>query len=118
MNGKPGYGVWIDRESGKVVREMDTVQCRHCQAHIFVKPGTVCQVYLLPDTRPGLVGAFVEEMGAWCTICNGPVCLPCHGRGECTPFMRSLERADTEVAQRDAKARLGWSGACNEGPMK
>lgn len=110
MNKQHGYGAWTDRASGNVTREMDTVQCRHCQRHIFVKPGTLSTVYMIPDTRPGMFGQFVEEPGAGCTICGGPVCLPCHDVGTCRPFMEDIARSETETARRDVRARLGYGG--------
>ncbi len=116
MSRQHGYGAWTDRVTGNVTQEFDTRQCRHCQRHIFVKPGTLSTVYLIPDMRPGMFGKFIEEPGAGCTICGGPVCLPCHDIGTCSPFMEQIARSETEMARRDIRARLGLSGACNEGP--
>src|SRR4051812_35343392 len=101
-----GYGAWTDRQSGSVTKEMDTIQCCHCQKHVFVKPGTVSTVYLIPQLRP--FGTYKEEPGAWCSLCNKPVCLPCHAIGTCTPVMKQIEAAETATAERDIRARLGW----------
>ena len=100
-----GYGAWADRTSGKVVQEMDSVQCCHCQRHIFVKPGTSCTVYLIPDRTN--IGQYTEEPGAWCRNCMKPVCLPCHDLGVCDPYLKKLERSERGTELRDALARLG-----------
>jgi hypothetical protein len=97
MRNPHGYGVWTDRASGKTELERDTVQCRHCQTHIAVKPGSVCTVYLLPD--PLQPGHFKEEAGAWCARCGGPICLRCHAQGVCIPFMRKIEAAEAQQRQ-------------------
>lgn len=90
-----GYGVWTDLESGRQ-QELDSAQCCHCQRHIWVKPGTGCTVYLIPDvTRPS---GWREEPGAACRLCMKPVCLDCDAKGACTPFERTLERL--EAAER------------------
>lgn len=92
-----GYGVWADRDNGRVQRELDTVQCCHCQAHIWVKPGSATTVYLLPDlTQPS---GWREAPGAGCRLCMKPVCLSCEARGTCTPFERRIE-------QQEARERL------------
>jgi len=35
-----GYGVAIDRETGKTVDEHDSMQCCHCGHHFRVRPGS------------------------------------------------------------------------------
>ena len=87
-----GYGAWTDRESGKTRRETDTVKCRHCGGMILVKPGTVNTVYLIPH-KGHIVdeNSYLEEAGAFCRNCMGPICLTCHHDGRCTPFMRVIE---------------------------
>ena len=104
-----GYGVWVDSQTGKVTQEMDTVKCVHCQRNVFVKPGTVMTVYLIPDRLK--VGLFNEEPGAWCRNCDGPVCLTCHEHGNCdrgsAHFMRAIEKSEAQTAFRDALAREG-----------
>lgn len=107
MRPSGGYGVWVDRESGKTLLERDFVKCRHCQGQIAVKPGSVCTTYLLPDlTRPGQTR---EEPGAWCPQCGGPICLACHAKGVCTPFMKQIDEA--EARQRLVKGIVGVAGA-------
>ncbi len=106
MRHAAGYGVWTDRVTGSVLAEADTAQCSHCQAHIFLKPGTACTVYRILD-RATL--RWSDEAGAWCTVCNGPVCLACHADGRCRPFLEELAVAETDVAKRDIRARLGWT---------
>lgn len=100
-----GYGVWMVTETGTLKREMDTVQCCHCQKHIFVKPGSSLTVYLIPD--PLRLGEFTEQPGAWCRNCMAPVCLECHEHGICDPYLRKLERSEADTERRDALARLG-----------
>lgn len=100
-----GYGAWTVTETGAIQREMDTVQCCHCQQHIFVKPGTSSTVYLIPDRIR--IGEFNEEPGAWCRNCMAPVCLKCHEIGICDPYLRKIERSETETAMRDIRARFG-----------
>jgi hypothetical protein len=70
------------------VIEHDTLQCNHCNAHVQVKPGTVCTVYLVhhPDGRT------TEEPGAFCTACMNPICIRCHEvGGVCRPFEQRLD---------------------------
>ncbi len=102
-----GYAVWSNTVTGNTDQERDTVQCKHCQMHIFVKPGTVSTVYLIPD--PIHLGVYHEEPGAWCSVCHGPVCLRCHEIGTCNPAEKQLVIAELETAMRDIRARLGWS---------
>jgi len=71
-----GYLVIIDPEQPKV--ERDTVQCRHCQRIVEVKPGTMAQVYLIPDDLSPTY--YREEAGAFCGSCFGPICLSCERR--------------------------------------
>lgn len=98
-----GYGVWTDLSTGKA-QEADTVQCKHCQNHIFVKPNTMSTVYRIWNLH---TRQWTDEPGAWCRNCNGPVCLPCHEHGICNPTTRQLDIADLEVAMRDIRAKLG-----------
>ena len=105
MKRQEGYGRWTDRQTGKTQGEMDTVKCRHCQTTVFVKPGTVCTTYLIPDRRQP-PGHYLEEPGAWCPQCNGPICLVCHDQGICTPFMRLIELQESKQALVDQIARL------------
>ncbi len=72
--------------------ERDTVQCRHCQRIIEVKPGSWAQVYLIPDSRSP--SGYREEAGAYCRRCWGPLCLPCDDRGDCVPWEAQLDRLE------------------------
>lgn len=86
MEGRPsGYATIVDPASPLV--ERDTVQCCHCDRHIFVKPGTVGTVYLVFDR---LLWQWREEAGASCWHCMKPVCLRCHDHGRCTPLEQRL----------------------------
>lgn len=73
-------------EPDKQPQEWDTVNCRHCGRVIFIKPGSASTVYLIQhrDRR------WTEEPGAGCRLCHGPVCLPCHDIGTCTPLEKKL----------------------------
>lgn len=58
-------------EPGRPIQEGDTLQCVHCGAHWFTKPGSGMQ-------------------RGWCLNCSGPHC----GRPkcwECIPFMKRIE---------------------------
>jgi hypothetical protein len=80
-------------------QEYDTVQCRHCQRIVQVKPGTWGQTYLLPLDS----GGYREEAGAYCSSCSGPLCLPCERAGGCEQGSRHWER---QMERYEAKARL------------
>lgn len=77
MRRPEGYLIITDPD-GPVI-ERDTVQCRHCQAIVEVKPGTWGQVYLVFDRA----GQQHEVAGAFCGSCFGPLCLACESRGGC-----------------------------------
>jgi len=72
------------------LQEYDTTLCGHCGKVIFVKPGTVSTVYLIPQR----IGGFKEEPGAGCRVCMSSVCLPCHDRGTCTPLERKIAQME------------------------
>jgi hypothetical protein len=66
-----GYLVITDPDGPLV--EADTVQCRHCQRIVEVKPGTMAQVYVVFDVD----GRAHDVAGAFCGSCFGPICLGC-----------------------------------------
>lgn len=70
--------------------ERDTASCCHCNAIIFVKPGTGATVYVEPQRQ----GPDKEEPGASCYRCMKAVCLACHAKGRCLPFERKIERQE------------------------
>ena len=74
-----GYGVWV--EPGVSTREQDSFTCGHCNAIVFVSP-------LTPTRR-------VSDDG-FCRLCSSHVCPTCTDKGDCTPFMRLVERAELE----------------------
>jgi hypothetical protein len=78
--------VVVNAENGRTL-ERDTITCAHCNRIVMVKPGTGCTTYYIPQ----LIGPPKEEAGAWCAVCNKPVCLTCHADGRCLPLMRRLE---------------------------
>lgn len=87
--------------------ERDTVQCRHCQHIVECKPGSNGTVYLIPTDDLRL---YVEEAGAWCQGCFGPLCLRCvRADGSCAHGEAHWERRMT--AFEVAMARSGARGA-------
>lgn len=68
-----GYLIVDNRESGGKLEEYDTTWCRHCQ---------------------GIV-KLIKVAGMWhvqkCMKCNGPICLSCAEKQECTPFFARVE---------------------------
>lgn len=70
--------------------ERDTITCGHCQAVLFVKPGTASTVYLTYHVG----GSVTETMGFCCRVCMRPVCPACGDRGRCLPWERRLERSE------------------------
>jgi hypothetical protein len=91
---RPGGYVTITSPDDLV--EFDTTMCQHCQRHILVKPGHGNTVYLIPLPN----GQYVEEPGAWCGRCHGPICLPCHENGTCLPWEKYLEKIEAKAASR------------------
>lgn len=85
MRRQEGY-ILILGEDGTVT-ERDSVQCRHCQRIVEVKPGTLGQVYLVPEGDH-----YREEAGAYCGSCSGPLCLACEKRGGCERGSQHWER--------------------------
>lgn len=81
-----GYLLISDPDSPAII-ERDTVQCRHCQRIVELKPGTMGTVYLVPDGQ-----GYREEAGAYCSSCSGPLCLPCEHKGGCERGSRYWER--------------------------
>lgn len=84
---KPHGYITISDPDVAQVMEFDSASCCHCSAVIFVKPGTLSRVYLLPQ----LDGSMKEEPGAGCMKCGKPVCLRCHEIGTCAPIEKRLE---------------------------
>lgn len=74
MRNPGGYGVMVDKLTGKVLKEEDSFTCGHCGAVRFVKP----------KERP-------EDLGGYCTMCDDHICAECHHAGGCTPFEKKLE---------------------------
>lgn len=75
--------------------ERDTITCGHCQKLVFVKPGTVSTVYLIPQ----LLAPDTEEPGAGCSICRRAICLECYALGICHVWERKID-------EMEAKGRL------------
>jgi len=89
IRGVQGYGVIFDPDIPQPW-ERDTVNCRHCNRVIFVKPGSASTVYQIQ----GADGVWREEAGAWCGCCHGPVCLQCDADGRCLPFEAKLAKME------------------------
>jgi len=79
-----GYATIFDPD--RPLWERDTVNCVHCGRVIYLKPHTAQTVYLIQHRD----GRWTEEDGAGCHCCLGPVCLPCHAIGTCTPLEQQL----------------------------
>lgn len=88
-----GVGTWVDPQQAKPILERSTIACGHCGKIVFIKPGTATTVYLIP-TRSG---GWIEEPGAFCGICQTPVCLPCHDHGTCRPLDVWLQQVERRV---------------------
>lgn len=97
MRAPGGYVTVVEPDQPLV--EIDTVGCKHCGALIYVKPATACTTYLIPTPTPG---RYVEEPGAFCARCFGPICLPCLEAGTCTPFLKLLEASESRDRLRRA----------------
>jgi hypothetical protein len=80
-----GY-LWSDnRCSGGKFEEADILGCKHCQGLI--------------DKRKWRVE------GAFCHVCDSPLCSYCAGKPGCTPFEKTLERALSEAHRREQNAK-------------
>lgn len=96
-----GYVTITDPD--KPLFERDTITCGHCQKIVFVKPGTACTVYLIP-IRPKdehdleVIGRYLEEAGAFCAVCQRPICLPCHDVGTCRTWEQLIESMEKKPA--------------------
>lgn len=73
--------------------EGGTINCKHCNAIIRVKPGSACTVYQLPT---GIPYQYREVPGAWCRRC-GPICIGCYNRGGCRPFELWLDAKEQGI---------------------
>lgn len=91
MRRPQGYATFTSPDAPLV--ERDTALCCHCNAIIFVKPGSALTVYLIPQ----MSGPDTEAPGASCYQCMKPVCLKCHSRGRCLPFERKIERQEARA---------------------
>lgn len=94
MRSPHGYAVWTAPDARPV--ERDTATCGHCNAIIFVKPGTGSTTYLIYGLDP--LAPPREVPGAGCRLCMTPVCLACEAKGTCTPFEKRLEQAEARAA--------------------
>lgn len=81
-----GYSIWTDRENGRVIGEMPTVTCNHCNR--------VMRYGKSPDGRK----VSLDDLGGLCKMCMKPTCGPCTDKGRCVPFEAVLYK--TEQTQR------------------
>ena len=84
-----GYAIWTDPTGERPPIEIDTAQCCHCQAVIFVKPGSGGQTFLIC-----VDGRWQEIPGMGCRLCNRHVCWRCYADGRCVPFERRIEQME------------------------
>lgn len=77
--------------------ERDTVNCGHCGAIIFLKPGTASTTFLVVDPR---THQWVEVDGAGCFVCRRPVCLACYDLGICRPLEALLAQLEGRPERR------------------
>ena len=84
-----GYSLTTDPD--RPLAEADTLTCGHCQRVVFIKPGFGPTVYRIYNRT---TRQWTEEAGAWCGVCDSPVCLPCHGKGTCTPWEQQMEEQE------------------------
>lgn len=91
MRSAGGAGIWIDKDSGQVKAEYDSITCNHCQSVVFIKPGTGLTVYMILDR---MTGSWKEEMGAFCRVCMKSICIRCCERGICIPFEQKIEQSE------------------------
>lgn len=80
-----GLATSTDRETGRILKEVETFQCGHCQRikHVPAK----CSPY---------------DLGGHCRICDTLICPDCVRDGRCTPFEKKLdewERRDPGLEQ-------------------
>jgi hypothetical protein len=77
-----GYAFLTDRSSGNIIAEADTFRCNHCgyQTHVKAKQ------------RP-------EDIGGFCTVCSGLICVRCLGKG-CDTLEARIERAEAAYEAR------------------
>jgi hypothetical protein len=88
MRKPDGYGIIVDPDGP--TWERDAINCGHCNANVWVKPGSASTVYLILHRD----GRWTEEAGAFCRVCMTPVCLRCHGLGVCTPLEKWLDQQE------------------------
>lgn len=102
MRRPQGFAITADPGSDRPLREEDTITCGHCQALVFIKPGTGATVYRIFDEE---AWTWREEPGAFCRICMRAVCLQCHAYGGCLPWEKMLDRM--EAKDRFVRSVLG-----------
>lgn len=73
-----GYEIITDPALSKP-DESDTFTCCHCQ---------------WVQRKPPFMGPTNEAIGAWCTMCDAPMCKGCIGK-PCRPYEKQLERMES-----------------------
>lgn len=72
---KKALGTFIITDPAVGTTEIDTFTCCHCQRVV---------------DRVPFKGPTADGIGAWCHLCDAPMCLECVGKG-CLPFEKRLE---------------------------
>lgn len=90
---KPGGIGQYFNEPGQLgsVREVHHSTCAHCQK------GTE-----FPSMRKMM--DYVDI----CRVCMRLVCLECHDKGVCTPFVKLIDEKDAEEERRKTRLKAGW----------
>lgn len=72
-----GYSIITDPAFCSPV-EIETFTCLHCSTVV---------------DKPAFKSSTDDAIGAWCSCCDGPICLKCVGKG-CRPIQRWLDRME------------------------
>lgn len=88
FNLSDGRGVVIYSEASGSTSCVDTYTCYHCN-----------------NVRPIDVGRSASDMGGWCFQCAKAICSVCAGRGECTPFLKTVERMEAEAYRKSQNSK-------------
>lgn len=86
------YGIEIDRATGKVVREHETVMCGHCAKHTDLEPPKNAQVVVRVAT---------------CPRCKRPICNYCQPKLTCVVWEEKMARYEQRQRLLAAAAEKG-----------
>lgn len=71
-----GYAIWTGPDAPPV--ERDTAQCKHCQMHWFIEPGS-------------------GRARGFCLRCMGPTCGKPACEARCVPFFKKLDAMESRA---------------------